>query len=439
MTEPAATLSHDTGSVTFDLLKSPNTPASALVQFRRRVLSRLITARQLERTLEDAFPAGETTRSRERGLGLWILAHLEEAEKLLAPLAGDPVVKFALADIALRQDRVPQAITALRELSERFPAEPLYLFTLADALARTPDTFGFERAAESYLKLRQSGADAHYLRGLIYEKQGDYPQAAVEYESAQAEDPQHASSLFRLANYHMQWGDEDKALELYERARTVGPTPIAALLNLGMLYEDREQYQKAVDCFQMVLAYFPNHERARLYLRDALASQNMYYDEEKERKEDKKAQILRIPVTDFELSVRSRNCLQKMNIRSLGDLIKKTEAELLAFKNFGETSLAEIKEILRQKGLRLGMVAEDTDRKETVRQPVDPDSALGKPVGDLDLSVRSRKALDFLKVQTVGDLIKITEAELLACKNFGQTSLNEIKKKLEDMGLSLRS
>jgi DNA-directed RNA polymerase subunit alpha len=335
-----------------DLLKSTSTPIADLVQLRRQILGKLRIARQFEKALDETFPS-EGSHRRERALGLWILARFSSAEQLLQGAANDATTKFALADIALREDRVPQAIALLRELIERHPNEALFHLTLADALARTPDTFGFERAAEAFLKLSPSGPDAHYVRGLIYEKQGDYPQAAVEYESALAESPQHGPALFRLANYHSQWGDEDRAGELYERGKSLGPTPIAALMNLGLFYEDREQYERAADCFRLVLSYFPEHERARLYLRDALASLEMYYDEEKERKEDKKAQILRIPVTDFELSVRSRNCLQKMNIKTLGDLIKKTEAELLAFKNFGQTSLNEIKKKLEDLGLGL--------------------------------------------------------------------------------------
>ena len=101
----------------------------------------------------------------------------------------------------------------------------------------------------------------------------------------------------------------------------------------------------------------PVHERARLYLKDVLAAQTMYFDEDSERKEDRRNQVLRTPISEFELSVRSRNCLAKMEIKTLGDLITKTEAELLAYKNFGETSLQEIKDILAQKGLRLGMGA----------------------------------------------------------------------------------
>ncbi|MCC6227523.1 MAG: RNA polymerase subunit alpha domain protein, partial [Microthrixaceae bacterium] len=52
--------------------------------------------------------------------------------------------------------------------------------------------------------------------------------------------------------------------------------------------------------------------------------------------------------------------------------------------------------------------------------------------------VRARKALALLGVQTIGDLCLKTEAELMGVKNFGTTSLLEIKNKLSDMGLSLR-
>ena len=88
----------------------------------------------------------------------------------------------------------------------------------------------------------------------------------------------------------------------------------------------------------------------------------MYYDEEAEQGYTVLKQLLEIPVTDFELSVRSRNCLRKMNIRTLGDLTRTTEAALLASKNFGETSLSEIKEMMTSKGLRLGMALEGGER-----------------------------------------------------------------------------
>jgi DNA-directed RNA polymerase subunit alpha len=60
-------------------------------------------------------------------------------------------------------------------------------------------------------------------------------------------------------------------------------------------------------------------------------------------------------VDELELSVRSANCLQNANIKTIGDLVLKTEAEMLKTKNFGRKSLKEIKEILAEMGLSLGM------------------------------------------------------------------------------------
>ena len=60
-------------------------------------------------------------------------------------------------------------------------------------------------------------------------------------------------------------------------------------------------------------------------------------------------------VEELELSVRSANCLQNANIRLIGELVQKTEAEMLKTKNFGRKSLKEIKEILADMGLSLGM------------------------------------------------------------------------------------
>ena len=91
--------------------------------------------------------------------------------------------------------------------------------------------------------------------------------------------------------------------------------------------------------------------------------------------------------------------------------------------------------------MRLGMAIEDSNAPK----PIDPEIAiqtspeiLNKTIGEMGLSVRARRALDRLGVKTVIELINKTEAELLGCKNFGVTSLNEIKERLEDLGLGLR-
>jgi DNA-directed RNA polymerase subunit alpha len=78
------------------------------------------------------------------------------------------------------------------------------------------------------------------------------------------------------------------------------------------------------------------------------------YSEEDEEKESFNENLLR-SVDELELSVRSANCLKHANIKLIGDLVQKTEAEILATKNFGRKSLNEIKEILTEMGLSLGM------------------------------------------------------------------------------------
>ncbi len=64
---------------------------------------------------------------------------------------------------------------------------------------------------------------------------------------------------------------------------------------------------------------------------------------------------LRLPISELELSVRSSNCLREASIKTIADLVKRTEDEMLGFKNFGKKSLVEIKELLAGMGLTLGM------------------------------------------------------------------------------------
>lgn len=78
-------------------------------------------------------------------------------------------------------------------------------------------------------------------------------------------------------------------------------------------------------------------------------------EEEEEEKEEKLNENLFRPVSELELSVRSANCLKNANITLIGELVQKTEAEMLKTKNFGRKSLNEIKSILEDMGLSLGM------------------------------------------------------------------------------------
>jgi DNA-directed RNA polymerase subunit alpha len=285
-------------------------------------------------------------------------------------------------------------------------------------------------------------AEGHVNAAREAEAAGDRLAAIEEYRKA-VQIGGSAEHVFRLAYSLDLVGEEDEAIALYEQLAEGERPHVNALLNLAVLYEDRSDIGRAEKCLRQVLDTSPNHKRAKLFWKDVQASKNMYYDEEHARDIAKRNALLDTPVTDFELSVRARNCLKKMQIRTLGDLLKITEAELLSYKNFGETSLVEIKSMLASKGLRLGQGLEgqySRVRKEIYEElrGKASDAVLNKPISVLDLSVRARKALQLLNIQTLGDLATRTEAELMGVKNFGATSLDEIRLKLKDFNLELR-
>ncbi|HVP13041.1 MAG TPA: DNA-directed RNA polymerase subunit alpha C-terminal domain-containing protein [Phycisphaerae bacterium] len=287
-------------------------------------------------------------------------------------------------------------------------------------------------------------ADWHYARGRVHQELGEVESAIEEYEKALEQDREHAQAMFHLAFVLDLHGSDERALQIYEACTDLPFVHIHALMNLAVIYEDRGDYEKAARCLRHVLDVDPNNPRAQLYLKDVLAAGEMYIDELQVKEDETRNAVLDIPVTDFELSVRSRNCLKKMNIHTLGDLLRTTEEELLAYKNFGETSLREIKAMLAQKGLLLGQEASDKGHTEVPAVPSAPaplgdPEVLARPTSSLQLSVRSRKCLQTLAVATLGELVCKTEAELLSSRNFGQTSLNEIKSRLSELGLALRS
>ncbi len=271
---------------------------------------------------------------------------------------------------------------------------------------------------------------------------GNRSEAVALFERAVQTDKNHAGALFGLALENDRQGNDEEALALYERAANSFPTGLGALLNLGVFYEDNNQYDKAQVCYRRILDAYPDHKQALLYMKDASASGNILYDEETQRRNDRLAQILNQPVSNFELSVRSRNCLTKMGIETIGDLTRTSEAELLSSKNFGETSLYEIREVLSSKGLSLGQFANERKSSDppidTSHMSPDEQALLDRPIADLNLSVRARKCMVRLGINTIGELIRKTGDDMLECKNFGVTSLNEVREKLSALGLKMR-
>ena len=378
------------------------------------------------------------------GIGLFILGRNEEAAKKLEK-ATDSKEKFTyLAFVLRRLGRFDEVIENL-EKSLKNGADTVSVTLEKAATYRYASNF--EGAAEELkgcANFENVSADYHYQLGRLEEIQGLYGEAMDNYKRALELSPEHQKALFHLAYRSDLSGDEESAVNYYKQIVAISPVYVSALINLAVLYEDMGKYEKAAKCIDKVLESHPNHQRAILFKKDIESSKTMFYDEEKEKKKSRKNQILETPISDFELSVRSRNCLKKMNIETLGDLLNITEAELLSYKNFGETSLREIKNILEPKSLHLGMILEEKQLASGEISDIggmedENEGLLSKLVDDLQLSVRARKCLQKLNMHTLNDLVHKTDAELLGCKNFGVTSLNEIKKAMGDLGLSLRS
>ncbi len=319
--------------------------------------------------------------------------------------------------------------------------------TTLDAISDQIRTNQLEQADEALGQLVETDenrAEVCFVRGYLKEVRFDREGALECYATTLEENSDHAEAAFRSGLLWDALGDDTAALGFYEKCTSAETTHVNALINLAILYEESNRLEEAERCLRHVLSEFPGHVRASQFLKSVESSYNMVYDERQVREQEKHDAILDTPVSDFELSVRSRNCLRQMDIHTLGDLLRTSEAELLSYKNFGETSLNEIRAMLSHKGLGLGQglaVPDETSTPVSVSTAL-PESAarsVATPVASLELSVRSRKCLQRLGVLTLGDLIQHSEAELSSTRNFGETSLNEIKRALGLFGLSFKS
>lgn len=376
------------------------------------------------------------------GVCLYLLGRYYRAIEALRKGDGGALAHFYLGRCHLARRQYPEAVEEFQAAEKAGYETGECSLVKAEALRNAGDA-----AASLAVLDHLSGAieqTAEYLsqRAATVSVIGGNPLEVVAlYERAVEVDGNHPAALFGLGLENDRRGNDEAAMELYKKAANRFPANVGSLLNLGLLYEDRDQYDRAAQCYRRILDVYPDHTRAALYFKDTEASHEQFYDEDAARKRDRLSQVFSIPVTDFELSVRSRNCLQKMGIESLGDLCRCTEQDLLSSKNFGETSLTEIKRMLESKGLRLGQLIQERPMAEVFEHETlsaDEQALLNKPIADLNLSVRARKCMIRLGLNTVGELLRKTGDELLECKNFGVTSLNEVRDKLTQLNLKLR-
>lgn len=363
------------------------------------------------------------------------IEHLQESD--------GPLAAFFLGRAHALLGDHDAALTAFDKAEKSGYAAQQVQMQRAGVLRAQGDVSQAKSILQKYKESAAHNAEFHYQDGGIAEAEGDVVRAAQSYERAVQLDPTHAAAQFRLGFLNDLAGNDDQAIEYYEKCLKHPPVGKGVLQNLGVLYEDHERYDKAAECFRRLAKADPLDEHARLFVKDVEAAMSMYYSPDEEQVSVQIRQVMETPITDFELSVRSRNCLKRMNIRTLGDLTRVSEQQLLASKNFGDTSLDEIRAIMTSKGLRVGQSLEQGQQYEMRYRPqsnLSPEeqAMLSKPVSDLNLSVRARKCMNRLNINTLGELCQRTSDELMEAKNFGVTSLKEVQEKLTQLGLKLR-
>ena len=400
--------------------------------------------RQYLTQLQELVEAGDDAPRNLLALGVtaYLMARHNSVIETLSRLPQDGLANFYHAQALVALEQFDDAAAMFQTAAQNGHNQIQCTLASAGAIRLAGRIDDAEKVLRASAREAATYAEYSYQMGCILADRGDSYGAIEYFERAADMDPHHSGALFRLAGQNNLMGNEDDAVRLYEQCLSKPPMFLGALVNLGLLYEDNENYAAAAFCFRRILEHYPNDERAQLYLKDIEASTNMYYDEDAARRDRELEQVLQTPITDFELSARSRNCLEDAGISTLRDLTVLTEQELLSGKNFGDTSLQEVRAILESRGLRIGQSIQHDQPSVPAFQLEDlsPEerAVVETPVSDLNLSVRASKCLSRLGIASIGELVSKSANELLSMRNFGVTSLNEIRGKLSDAGLALR-
>ncbi len=406
------------------VLTGSDRPTLAQVRVLRRIAAQDVEERsRLVALLADGIP-GNKDKTRLGVLAFAVGRFADAEEHLDAKDAyGSAILGLVNSELG-EHDEAKALLTAAAKSLPEAKAE------LVRALVAAGDAEGADKA----LSAVADAAEKDFLQGRILELKGNVEAAIKAYEAALETKADHVEAAFHIGCLLDRIGDDELAAEHFLICADASPAYVPGVINLGILFEERGEANAAIDCFRQSLAYNPRDRRARSLLRDAKASRAMYYDEKEERERERMEKIMRTSVNDFELSVRSRNCLAKMSIFTLGDLLRITEAEMLAYKNFGETSLKEVKEMLAARNLRLGMFRENEERSITKADQ----KVLAESIDRLELTGPIATVLSDLGVTRIGDLVQYTDLDLYKAPGSGQSPVQELSTALGAYGVGLR-
>ncbi|MBL8879919.1 MAG: tetratricopeptide repeat protein [Phycisphaerales bacterium] len=426
------------------LFETMELTAEAIENFADQVHASLRERERFEELV--AARAGQRTEPLRMALGYYLLDQFDKAITAISEAPDNRIRRFYQAKIELGLGRIDDAIKNFQRAAKHGWDEFDIDLHVVQAHVRAGDVASAAALLKKHAARGAENANWRYASGLVAEWSNDWQAALDHYDRALTLEPSHTQAMFRAARLLDLRGNEEEAVELYERLALQPRAQLNALLNLSVVYEDMGLYDEAIHCLQRVITSHPEHFRAHMFLKDCESSRQMVIDEGVERRADSRNRLLATPISELDLGVRTRNVLKKMGINTLGELLRVSEPELMAYKNFGDTSLQEIKNVLARRNLHLGQHPDEIDVASVAAAPpptpkisVPPGSeaVLTKAVSELELSVRARRCLQRLNIVTLSDLIQKSESELLATRNFGQTSLTEIKSRLAEFGLSL--
>ena len=172
-------------------------------------------------------------------------------------------------------------------------------------------------------------------------------------------------------------------------------------------------------------------------------------DRDDARTEHDPSNLMSMHVDDLDLTIRAHNCLQRAEITHVGELVRRTPAQLLKMRNMGRKTVRAINRALNAFGLHLGMRTDDDTMQTDGQYAADPVTQrlegetitrremMSMHVDALSLTVRALNCLRKKKITRVAELVQRTPAELLAIPNMGVTSVRDIQRALAAFGLRL--
>ncbi len=423
------------------LLQSEDPGVEKLFKVREEACSYADTRKVIIKAIENfktTIGKGLATENKaevRKGVLHWIVGNAEQAAAIFESARTGVDREFFLGICYLDMDKNSMAVEHLKAAYEGDRDSELILSYYIEAQIRNGDFEDAQNSIEKLAKTNGESAEVHYLNALLADMKGYRKEAEDNYNKALKVDPDHQKSIFRLAYYYDIHGEDDTARELYEQLKAINPCHINTLLNLGIIYEDQNEYQKAIECYKTILESYPTNWRVRMYMKDAMASLKMFYDEEVLLQQERERKLASQYIVELALPKRIKTALAKSGVNTLADLVKRTEEELEELAGLGQNGIRDIKELLNSKGLSLQSKSESS--LEEYLATIDP-KVLEKPLSELEWSGRNKKLFDKLGTITVGDLVRYTEEELTKHKNVGATSIKEIKQRLAELNIELR-